>query len=86
MVNKSIKNANYVKGKFVRNYYFGKYVECIFNVDGKAELKASVPPEEAINLKLEKEYTLCWDSGNTVLLEKPSVIEGLNIEEVIYGK
>jgi ABC-type Fe3+/spermidine/putrescine transport system ATPase subunit len=86
MVNKSIKNANYVKGKFVRNYYFGKYVECIFNVDGKAELKASVPPEEAINLKLEKEYTLCWDPGNSVLLEKPSVIEGLNIEEVIYGK
>lgn len=86
MVNKSVKNVNYVKGKFVRNYYFGKYVECIFNVDGKAELKASVPPEEAVNLKLEKEYTLCWNPENSVLLEKPSVIEGLNIEEVIYGK
>ncbi len=86
MVNKSVKNVNYVKGKFVRNYYFGKYVECIFNVDGKAELKVSVPPEEAVNLKLEKEYTLCWNLENSVLLEKPSVIEGLNIEEVIYGK
>jgi len=86
MINKTVKNANYVKGKFVRNYYFGKYVECVFNVDGKAELKASVPLEEAVNLKLEKEYTLCWDPGNSVLLEKPSVIEGLNIEEVIYGK
>jgi ABC-type Fe3+/spermidine/putrescine transport system ATPase subunit len=85
-VNKFFKNVNYVKGKFIRSYFFGKYVECVFDIDGKAELKVSVPPEEAVNLKYDKEYDLCWNPADCLLLEKPSVIEGLNIEEVIYGK
>jgi ABC-type Fe3+/spermidine/putrescine transport system ATPase subunit len=77
---------NKLKGKFVRYYYFGNYVECVFSLKGKIEVKASVPPEKALNLKLEKEYSLGWSSTDAVLLEKPSMIEGLNIEEVIYGK
>jgi spermidine/putrescine transport system ATP-binding protein len=77
---------NKLKGKFVRYYYHGKYVECVFNVKGSVEVKASVPPEKAIDLQLDSEYTIGWRSSDSILLEKPSVIEGLNIEEVIYGK
>lgn len=77
---------NRLKGRFTKYYYFGNYVECIFNLEGKVEVKAAVPAEKAINLELEKEYFLGWRSSDAVLLAKPSVIEGLNIEEVIYGK
>ncbi|MEM3627128.1 MAG: ABC transporter ATP-binding protein [Candidatus Bathyarchaeia archaeon] len=77
---------NKLKGKFTRYYYFGNYVECVFSLKDKIEVKAAVPPEKALNLKLDKEYSLGWRSSDTVLLEKPSMIEGLNIEEVIYGK
>jgi len=77
---------NKLKGKFVRYYYHGKYVECVFNVKDGVEVKVSVPPEKAINLQLNSEYTIGWRSSDSILLEKPSVIEGLNIEEVIYGK
>ena len=86
-VNGKTKNyENKITGKFIRYYYFGNYVECVFDVKGKAEIKAAVPAEKAINLKLEKEYTLSWSLRDPVLLEKPSVIEGLDIEQVIYGK
>ena len=81
---KTIENK--LKGKFVRYYYHGKYVECVFSVKGSVEVKASVPPEKAINLQLDNEYTIGWRSRDSILLKKPSVIEGLNIEEVIYGK
>ena len=77
---------NRLKGKFVRYYYHGKYVECVFSVKDRVEVKASVPPEKAIDLQLDNEYTISWRSTDSILLEKPSVIEGLNIEEVIYGK
>jgi ABC-type Fe3+/spermidine/putrescine transport system ATPase subunit len=85
-VDANMKTSNQIKGKLVGSSFFGNYIECIFDVKGKTELKASVPVEKAINMKFGKEYTLGWDSSKVVLLEKPSVIEGLNIEEVIYGK
>ncbi|MEM2914431.1 MAG: ABC transporter ATP-binding protein, partial [Candidatus Bathyarchaeia archaeon] len=62
---------NKLKGKFVRYYYFGNYIECVFSLKDKVEVKATVPPEEALKLKLDKEYSLCWRSSDTVLLEKP---------------
>lgn len=76
---------NKLKGKLVRYYFFGNYVECVF-AKGKVEVKAAVPAEQAIKLRLDKEYLIGWLSGDSMLIEKPSVIEGLNIEEVIYGK
>jgi ABC-type Fe3+/spermidine/putrescine transport system ATPase subunit len=87
MIESDVKNCeNKVRGKFVRYYYFGNYVECIFNLKGNVEVKTAVPADIAIDLRLGNEYALGWHSSDTVLLEKPSVIEGLNIEEVIYGK
>jgi len=76
---------NKFKGKLVRLYYFGNYVECVFAKD-KVEVKAAVPAEQAIKLRLDKKYMIGWSSDESMLIERPSVIEGLNIEEVIYGK
>lgn len=76
---------NKLEGKLVRYYYFGNYVECVF-VKGKVEVKVAVPAEQAIKLRLDRKYLIGWRSDESMLIEKPSVIEGLNIEEVIYGK
>ena len=76
---------NKLEGELVRYYFFGNYVECVFAKDN-VELKAAVPAEQAIKLGLDKKYLIGWRSGESMLIEKPSVIEGLNIEEVIYGK
>jgi spermidine/putrescine transport system ATP-binding protein len=81
---RSCKNKH--KAKFVGYYYLGNFVECVFNVENKVDLKVSVPPETAGNLKLGKKYAIGWRSNDVALLEKPSVIEGLDVEEVIYGK
>ena len=76
---------NKLKGKLVRYYFFGNYVECVFAKDN-VELKVAVPAEQAIKLRLDRKYLIGWSSDESMLIEKPSVIEGLNIEEVIYGK
>ena len=84
-IEKTCQNRS--RGKLIRLYYFGSYVECVFALgEGKIEVKSVVPPEKAMNLKIDKEYSLGWRSHDVVLLEKPSVIEDLNVEEVIYGK
>jgi len=77
---------NKYKAKFVGQYYLGNLVECMFEVKGGITVRATVSPETAINLRLGETYTIGWRSEDAILLEKPSVIEGLNIEEVIYGK
>lgn len=76
---------NKLKGKLVRYYFFGNYVECVFAKDN-VELKVAVPAEQAIKLRLDRKYLIGWRSDESMLIEKPSVIEGLNIEDVIYGK
>jgi hypothetical protein len=45
----------------------------------------NVPPEAAA-LPTGGESVAGWRAQDAILIEKPSVIEGLNIEEVIYGK
>jgi len=76
---------NKLKGKLVRYYFFGNYVECVFAKDN-VELKVAVPAEQAIKLRFDRKYLIGWRSDESMLIEKPSVIEGLNIEDVIYGK
>lgn len=86
-VGKRVKSCeNKHKAKFAGYYYLGNFVECVFNIKNKVDLKVAVSAEEAINLKLGERYVVGWRSNDVVLLEKPSVIEGLDIEEVIYGK
>ena len=76
-------NGNTVKAKLFNYYYFGSYVEFMFEKDG-IRLKASTTP--TTKYKLGDEVTLGWPPNKGIILDKPSVIPGLNIEEVIYGK
>ncbi|MFQ6080642.1 MAG: ABC transporter ATP-binding protein [Candidatus Bathyarchaeia archaeon] len=77
---------NKYKARFVGHYYFGNLVECMFEIKDGVTMRATVSPQTAINLRLAETYTVGWHPEDAILLEKPSVIEGLNIEEVIYGK
>lgn len=76
-------NGNIVKARLSNYYYFGSYVEFIFERDG---IKLKAASEPMTKYKLGDEVTLGWPSEKGIILDKPSVIPGLNIEEVIYGK
>jgi ABC-type Fe3+/spermidine/putrescine transport system ATPase subunit len=80
----ALRCENHVKAKAVNTYYFGNSVECLFEAPGGTTLRANVSPETAS--LATGESTLGWRAQDAMLIEKPSVIEGLNIEEVIYGK
>lgn len=77
---------NRLRARLVSYYYFGHYIEYIFEPKPGVKVKVSTPTEKVRNLKLGEEYLIGWMSNVATLLEKPSVIEGLDIEEVIYGK
>ena len=81
----ALRCENHVKAKGLSTYYFGNSVECLFEAQGGTTLRVNVAPESATMLA-GGESTLGWHARDAILIEKPSVIEGLNIEEVIYGK
>lgn len=74
---------NTVEAELTRYYYFGAYVEFVFN-RGRHLLKAVTTP--TTRYKLGDKVTLGWKSEKGIILDRPSVIPGINIEEVIYGK
>jgi len=76
---------NHIQVKSINTYYFGNSVECLFEAPGGVMLRVNVAPEAA-TLQTGRESVVGWRAGDAILIEKPSVIEGLNIEEVIYGK
>lgn len=82
----ALSSANQFKSKFSGYYYFGDAVECLFEIVQGVTVKASLAPEAVSNLKPGESYTIGWNPADAKLIEKPSVVEGLNIEEVIYGK
>ncbi|MCL7385546.1 MAG: ABC transporter ATP-binding protein [Thaumarchaeota archaeon] len=77
---------NKVDAKLVSYYYFGHYMEYVFQAGNSTKIKVSVPTEKVGNLTLGSTYLLGWDAKDALLIEKPCMIEGLDIEEVIYGK
>jgi len=81
----AVECENRVRAKSLSTYYFGNSVECLFEARGGTTLRVTVPPEAA-TLPTGGESTVGWHARDAMLIEKPSVIEGLNIEEVIYGK
>jgi len=82
----ALQCENHLQAKPASTYYFGNSVECVFEVRDGVTLKANVGPEVAALQKGGEGVTLGWRARDAILIEKPSVIEGLNIEEVIYGK
>jgi ABC-type Fe3+/spermidine/putrescine transport system ATPase subunit len=81
----ALKCENHVQAKGINSYYFGNAVECVFEMTGGLTMKATMTPEVAPTL-MHGGAVLGWSARDSMLIEKPSVIEGLNIEEVIYGK
>jgi hypothetical protein len=81
----ALKCENHVQAKGINSYYFGNAVECVFEMTGGLTMKATMAPEVAPTL-MRGGAVLGWSARDSMLIEKPSVIEGLNIEEVIYGK
>jgi len=81
----ALKCENHVQAKGINSYYFGNAVECVFEMTGGVTMKATMAPEVAPTL-MRDGAVLGWSARDSMLIEKPSVIEGLNIEEVIYGK
>ncbi|MEM2910212.1 MAG: ABC transporter ATP-binding protein [Nitrososphaerota archaeon] len=77
---------NKTEAKLVSYYYFGHYMEYVFEAIGNTKIKVSVPTEKVGNLTLGSTYLLGWSAKDVLLIERPCMIEGLNIEEVIYGK
>jgi len=82
----ALKCENHLQAKPANTYYFGNSVECMFEVRDGIALKANIAPEAVALPTGGGGVTLGWHAGDAILIEKPSVIEGLNIEEVIYGK
>lgn len=74
---------NKVGAKLTGLYYFGELVEYMFQTEGGIEMKARTSPVEC---KLGERYTIGWSRRDASILERPSMIEGLNIEDVIYGR
>jgi ABC-type Fe3+/spermidine/putrescine transport system ATPase subunit len=81
----ALKCENHIEAKGLNSYYFGNSVECVFEMKGGVTMKAALSPEVALKV-MHEGAVLGWHAGDSMLIEKPSVIEGLNIEEVIYGK
>lgn len=64
-------------------YYFGSFVEFVFR-KGNYLIKAFSAPTTKYGLG--DKVNVGWFSDKGIILDKPSVIPGINIEEVIYGK
>jgi len=72
-----------LKARLVSAYYFGDFIEYIFECSSGFQIKVHAEP---MPVKLGEEYNLSWDTFRGVILDRPSMIEGLNIEDVIYGR
>jgi ABC-type Fe3+/spermidine/putrescine transport system ATPase subunit len=81
----ALQCENHVQVKPISTYYFGNSVECLFEARNGVSVRVNVAPEAAA-LPTGGESVVGWHAKDAILIEKPSVIEGLNIEEVIYGK
>jgi ABC-type Fe3+/spermidine/putrescine transport system ATPase subunit len=78
---------NKVPAKLVALYYFGHYVQYIFEAQNGVKIKVNSPVNTGTaEAKVGEIYELRWKPEDVALIEKPSVIEGLDIEQVIYGK
>lgn len=82
----ALQCENHFQAKPANVYYFGNAVEYVFAVKNGLTVKASIPPELVTFPAGGDGVTVGWHADDAILIEKPSVIEGLNIEEVIYGK
>lgn len=86
-ISKTGENAeNSVKCIFEYLNYFGHYVEAIFRAPHNVRIKSTIPTYNLPNFKVEDEYWLSWSANDARTIIKPSVVEGVDIEDLIYGR
>jgi len=67
-------------------YYFGHFVELVFSADTQTRVKSVISANEPFTAKVGEQFTLTWPYTKAAIVSKPSVVEGVDIEELIYGK
>jgi len=77
---------NVVDPEFDGFYFFGNLIEYVLKTSDGNILKVTEPADATTKMRpVGKSIKVGWRTRDAVVLEKPSVIEGLDIEEVIYG-
>lgn len=74
---------NTVRAKLTSHYYFGELIEYSFETKEDLDIKVRTAP---IECRLGDTFALGWSAEDGSILEKSCMIEGVDIEEVIYGK
>jgi len=74
---------NTVRAKLTGHYYFGELIEYSFETKENLDIKVRTEP---IECRLGDTFALGWNAEDGSVLEKSCMIEGVDIEEVIYGK
>lgn len=77
---------NKISANLLEYYYFGENVELIFEAEKNIMVKVMIPQSDLGYVKVGERYQLGWGADDAILIKKPSVIEGLDVEEVIYGR
>ena len=78
---------NKTEGKIISIFNKGSYFEYVAQLPNGVEFK-SVSQKQAIPIdqaQMRVEVLLGWSSSDALLLEKPSVVPGINIDKVILG-
>ena len=77
--------VNKLKVKLKSRVYKGLDTEYVFQLSNGGEFKALTPGGGKAEIEVE-EIALGWRAEDAVVISKPSVIEGLDIERVILGE
>jgi ABC-type Fe3+/spermidine/putrescine transport system ATPase subunit len=80
------KADNAVEAVFEGMFYFGHFVELVFNIGGNERIKITTPTYNNLDLKTNMKYSLVWSSRDARIVSKPSILEGVDIEDLIYGR
>jgi hypothetical protein len=80
------KADNAVEAVFDGMFYFGHFVELVFNIGGNERIKITTPTYNNLDLKTNMKYSLVWSSRDARIVSKPSILEGVDIEDLIYGR
>ena len=80
------KYENVVDSELDGFYFFGNLIEYVLKTSDGNSLKVTEPADATIKMRaVGKSIKVGWRTQDAVVLEKPSVIKGLDIDEVIYG-
>ncbi|MEM1952896.1 MAG: ABC transporter ATP-binding protein [Thermoproteota archaeon] len=80
------KSDNLIECSFEYMNYFGHFVELVFRTANNERVKSTVSTFQVPNLNFSQKYWLSWSASDARIIAKPSIVEGIDIEDVIYGR